>query len=101
MHGDRQAEGGKVPGESGQVPLVRMDPAGRHKTHDMRRAAAGLVRLGLERLGEARQCRQVSQAAALDGLIDARKVLQNHAAGAHVHMPDLGVAHLSLGQADL
>ena len=32
--------------------------------------------------------------------VDARKLLMNDAAGTDVQMPDLGVAHLALGQAD-
>ena len=41
----------------------------------------------------------LGQRAVVDGLVDAREVLLDHRAGAEVEVPDLGVAHLALGQA--
>ena len=40
------------------------------------------------------------QLAVADALVDPRQVLVDDAAGAHVHVADLGVAHLSGGQTD-
>src|SRR3546814_6125770 len=36
-----------------------------------------------------------------DGVVDARQVLEDDAAGAEVHVTDLGIAHLPLRQADM
>ena len=42
----------------------------------------------------------VEQRAVLDRQVDARELLVDDAAGADVEVPDLGVAHLPLGQPD-
>ncbi|MNS83772.1 hypothetical protein D3C72_1175740 [compost metagenome] len=41
----------------------------------------------------------LEEAAVTDGHVDARELLVHDAPGAHVHVADLGVAHLPLGQA--
>ena len=46
------------------------------------------------------QHRVARELAGLDRVVDAREVLVDDAAGADVEMADLGVAHLSVGQAD-
>ena len=52
-------------------------------------------------LANARAARGLlEEAAVVDRLADARQVLIDDAAGADVEVPDLGVAHLALGQAD-
>ena len=83
-------------GERGDVRLVRVHPARREQAHEvaappvdfslaMKSASAGLLR----------------QRAVLDRAVDARQVLQHHPAGADIHVADLGIAHLPVGQADL
>ena len=42
----------------------------------------------------------LEELAVADALVDAREVLVDDPAGAHVHVADLGVAHLAGGQAD-
>ena len=42
----------------------------------------------------------LGQRAVLDGVVDARQVGHGDAAGAEIHVADLGIAHLALGQAD-
>ena len=36
-----------------------------------------------------------------DRFVDARQILHHHPAGAEIHVPDLGIAHLPVGQADI
>src|SRR4029077_10852161 len=36
-----------------------------------------------------------------NGIVDARQVLDHHAAGADIEVTDFGIAHLALGQADV
>ena len=56
-------------------------------------AVGGAIHRGDERrVGE--------EIAVADALVDARQVLVDDAAGAHVHVADFGVAHLPGGQAD-
>ena len=58
--------------------------------------AAALLQRG-DQLG---QDRVLGERAVLDGVVDARQVGHGDAAGAEVHVADLGIAHLALGQAD-
>jgi hypothetical protein len=55
------------------------------------------ARRGAQRLGHDLV---LGQRAVLDGAVDAREVLGDDRAGAEVEVADLGVAHLSRGQAD-
>jgi hypothetical protein len=80
----------EVRGERHDVALVRMDAARRHQAHEVRGTAALPERGG--------KLREPREAAIGDRLVDARQVLQHHAAGADVHVADLRVAHLALGQ---
>ena len=41
------------------------------------------------------------EGAVLDGVVNARELLEDDAAGADVEVADLGVAHLTVGQADV
>ena len=47
------------------------------------------------------QRRRLGEAAVGDRVADAHQLLLHHAAGADVHVADLGVAHLAVGQADV
>jgi len=78
------------------VALHGMHAARRQQAHQMTRPAAFLQRL--DKVG---QGRVLGQRAVVDGLIDARQVLQNHPSRAQIHMPHFRVAHLALGQPDL
>ena len=95
MDPDRHAGAGDMVGEEDQMVLVRMHAAGRRKAHQMAGAAALLQRR--DQLG---QDRVLGERAVLDGVVDARQVRHGDAAGAEVHVADLGIAHLALGQAD-
>jgi hypothetical protein len=50
---------------------------------------------------EVLQAQVAYQLACLHGGIDTRQVLHDHAAGADIHVADLGVAHLTGGQPDM
>ena len=78
-----------------QVPLVAVHAAVRHEADEVERIPP--VRHAIHRGGEHGALEQLAVA---DALVDAREVLVDHAAGAHVHVADLGVAHLAGGQAD-
>ena len=95
MDPDRHAGARDVVGEEDQMVLVRMHAAGRSKPHQMAGAAALLQRR--DQLG---QDRVPGERAVLDGVVDARQLRHGDAAGAQVHVADLGIAHLALGQAD-
>src|SRR3546814_19604412 len=56
--------------------------------------------LGPHILAGAAQLRIAEETAILDRGIDPGKVLIHHPAGADVHVPDLRIAHLAIGQAD-
>jgi hypothetical protein len=76
--------------------LVRVHAARRHQADQVAGSAARL-----KRVDQAGQRRVAGQRAVLHRTVDARQVLHHHAAGAQVHVADLGIAHLSLGQADV
>jgi hypothetical protein len=59
-------------------------------------APAGFV----GRLHRCTDLRVGSKTAVTDGIFYARVILEDNPAGTDVHVPHLGVAHLSLGQAD-
>ena len=61
----------------------------------MQRVIAFLGRLN--RLGQRWVGKKVP---GIDGAVDAGELLVHHATGADIQMPDLGIAHLPLGQAD-
>ena len=82
-------------GEGDEMVLVGMHPAGRGEAHQVA-SAAGLLQGG-DQLG---QDRTLGQRTVGDGLVDARQVGHRDPAGAEIHMTDLGIAHLALGQAD-
>ena len=96
MQGDGHAGAVEDAGEGGDVVLVGMHAAGRQQAHQMA-GAAGSLQLGDEVL----QARVARQLAGLHGGVDARQVLHDHAAGADVHMADLGIAHLAGRQPDM
>jgi hypothetical protein len=89
-----------VPGqhlrEGDGMVLVGVDAAGRDQPEEVA-GAAGLPQL----CDETGLIKRGRDAPVRDGLIDAGEVLHDHAAGAQVQMPHLGVAHLALGKADI
>ena len=70
--------------------------AARRGEADQVQCRAALLQRG-DRLGEDRVGRE---RAVLDRIVDARQVGHGNAAGAEVHVADLGIAHLPLGQTD-
>ena len=82
-------------GQRDEMVLVGMHAAGRGEAHQVAGAAALLQ--GGDQLG---QDRVLDQRAVGDGLVDARQVGHGDPAGAEIHVADLGIAHLALGQAD-
>ena len=78
------------------VVLVRVHAAGRHQAHQV----AGALGLA-EFADEVSERRGLGDAAVGNGVADAHQFLMHHAAGADIHVADLGVAHLPLGQADI
>ena len=78
-----------------QVLLAAVDAAVREQADEVQRVLA--VDAAIHRRGERRAREQLAVA---DALVDAREVLVDDPAGAHVHVADLGVAHLPGGQAD-
>ncbi len=95
MHEDRHAGARQHPHQRRDMVLMAVHAAGRQQAHHMDRALARL-RLG----DDVEQRGALRETAVLDGEIDARQILAHDAAGADVHMPDLGVSHLPGGQAD-
>ncbi len=96
MHGDLRHT--FAPGQfehREDVVLVAVHATGGEQAHEMERAVdrlrggTGGAQFGI---GE--------EAAVLDGRIDAGEVLVDDPAGAEVHVPDFGVAHLPVRQAD-
>ena len=94
-------EDARRPGGSGQLDhrgnlaLVTVDASGRSQSQQVD-GAAGRLRGGYGR-SEDGIAREFSRR---DGLIDARVVLIDDAAGPDVEMPDFGIAHLACRQAD-
>ena len=78
------------------VRLVAVHAAGRKQAHHVQGAAAGQHRVagGVE-FGV------VEEAGVLDRRVDPGQVLVDDAAGADVHVPDFGIAHLPVRQADV
>src|SRR5438874_1163150 len=56
---------------------------------------------GFELVDELGQRRDAADLALGDRLVDARQILQDHAAGAEIGVADLGIAHLPVRQADI
>ena len=79
-----------------QVPLVAVDAAVGQQADEVQRVLA----VARTRSMAADERRVREELAVPDALVDAREVLVDDAAGAHVHVADLGVAHLAGGQAD-
>ncbi len=96
VHDHRHAARRDGSGERGDVALVAVHSAGRHQPHQVAGAAAGR-----QRRGDAVDRRPALELALGDRLVDARQVLEHHAAGTEVHVADFGVAHLALRQADM
>jgi len=71
-----------------------MDPAGRGQTHQVGRAAAGL-----QGGDELQQRWLAGKAAVLDCQVDLAEIHRHGPARADIGMADLGIAHLSRGQA--
>ncbi|KAF5035383.1 hypothetical protein DSECCO2_586260 [anaerobic digester metagenome] len=80
--------------EGHQVALHAVHAAVGDQAHEMR--APGTRH---RRLGQVHEGGVDGQGAVLDGQIDAHDVLIDDASGPEVEVPDLGVAHLSVGQA--
>ena len=96
MHHDGDAMAGDDPRERRDLPQVTVYAAVRDDPQDMADTLA-LPELG----GEFRKDGIAGQGAVGDRLIDARHDLGDHPAGADIHMADLGIAHLVVGQADI
>jgi hypothetical protein len=96
MHHRRHAGVAQNPSERDRMILMRMHAAGRHEPDQVAGAAALL-----ELFDQAGQRRRTFDLAARDRVADARQVLHDDAARANVEMPDLGIAHLPVGQADV
>ena len=75
--------------------LVGMHAARRQQAHDLQAFAPGFGGINGRQQG-----RIFIEAAVFDGGIDAGKVLIDDAAGADIHVADLGVAHLPVRQTD-
>ena len=82
-------------GQGHHVILVRMHAARRQQPHQV----AGAAR-GLQRRDEIHKLRIGGQRAVSQGGVDTWQVLRHDAAGAQVHVTNLGIAHLAVGQAD-
>ena len=81
-------------GDRAQVVDVRVHAAVRDEARDVQDAAP------VARRGDGRPQRRVERERAVrHGVADAHQVLRDDAAGSEVEVPDLGVAHLTLGQA--
>ena len=76
--------------------LVAVDAARRQQPQDMERLPA--TRRARRRVEERPV---VEEGTVLDGARDAGEVLHHQPPGTDVHMPDLGVPHLLVGQADI
>ena len=79
-----------------QVVLVAVHAAGREQAEQVQRCA----RARAPRRSRA-QFVIGEEAAVLDGRVDAGEVLVDDAPGAEVHVPDFGIAHLPVRQADV
>ncbi len=83
-------------GEGSGVVLVRVDAAGRDQAQQVA-GAAGRFQL----VDQGAQRRRAPDRSIGNRLGNARQVLLHHAAGADIHVADLGVAHLALGQPNI
>ncbi len=81
--------------EGEQVAQMAVHAAVGHEADEVERIAAASD--AIHRRDERRVLEKITVA---DALVDAREVLVDDAAGAHVHVADLGVAHLARRQAD-
>ncbi len=95
MDRDRQLGGGEDADQGGDLVLVGVHPARRDQPDHMRRAAPLL-----DPDDELLQRRGAGERAVGDRRVDAHQVLHDDAAGADIGVPDLGIAHLPVGQAD-
>jgi hypothetical protein len=78
-----------------QVVLVTVDAARRQQAHDVDAPAAFASTFhGVEQGGVA------GETAVLDCLADASQLLVDDATGTDIEVSDLGIAHLTIGQAD-
>ena len=78
-----------------QVPLVAVDAAIGHEAEQVERLPSVRDAVHARDQGLARE-----ELAVANALVDAREVLIDDPAGAHVHVADFGVAHLSCRQTD-
>ena len=79
-----------------QVVLMAVHAAGRQQAEQVQgtaRRRSGQTGFAQGRIG--------LETAIQDVFVDPGQLLIHHAAGAEIHMPDFGVAHLPFGQADL
>ena len=81
-------------GEGDEVVEVAVDTAVGHEAEEVEAGMAGLGEGVLKG-------RDGGELILADGLLDAGEVLVDDSAGAEVEVADLGVAHLSLGEADV
>jgi hypothetical protein len=93
---DRQAAGGYGLCQGSDVGLMRVDAARRNETDQMR-GAVGF----LDPRDEFLQRLVLGDRVVGDRLVDARQVLGHDAAGAEIHVADFGIAHLTVGEADV
>lgn len=82
------------PQQGEHLRLVAVHAAGRQQAEHVQGA------VGAHGVDGGVQRRVEVEAAVLERRLDPGQVLPDHAAGPQVHVADLGVAHLSLGQAD-
>ena len=73
---------------------VRMNAAGAHKAHEVK----GLA-FGLDIVHSLDEDLVLGDGAVLDGIVDARKLLEDDAAGTDIEVTHLRVAHLAIGKA--
>ena len=80
--------------QSLDVVHVRMNTARAHKAHEVESLA-----VSLDVVHSLDEDLVLGDGAVLDGIVDARKLLEHDAAGTDVEVAYLGVAHLTVGKA--
>ena len=79
--------------QSLDVVHVRMNTAGAHKAHEVESLA-----VSLDVVHSLDEGLVLGDGAVLDGVVDARKLLEHDAAGTDVEVTHLGVTHLAIGK---
>ena len=96
VHDGRQVRAHEDSGERGGVVLMRMYAARRHQSQEVTGAAGSP-----QALDQPLQRGRAVDLAAGDRCVDAGQILHHQPARADVEMADLGISHLSRGQADV